>query len=814
MALGIRAQGEGTDVNGNLYRIRIWEDNYFGLVLDLELAQNFLVITYEPDADDLSATIIPSNAEVIVFDRGDVGLLLEDVLSKQQSTFYLTVEQQLTTDANYSPYWKGVILQDQIEFVEQSKPSLVLLRAIDGIALLEAREFKPNNNHNLTGGITASTLSEIILKCLNFGLPKDLWTANEPYLWTTINWWAEAQTYGALDDPLDTLLIDEVAWSEVVSKFNVSVFQNIKAFEVLQIIAKAFLGRVYMAKGRYIIEQLSERGNPNVKRYTYDKDGVGIKPSNLISQNIELNRQRGQVRMRDNIYTQFPALKRVSASQRTFNDNIIPNILLTASVPSLSWTKDFGLYNNFLQSALPVRIPQSFELTISFNVSFEIQGVGNYYFRVEPNTGARLVWARARVELEIKLLDAGSSDEYYYSSSGLWLKNQPTTIDVATPSLSGVVTNAAALFLPRTNFSSKNVITLMTNPIPVSGRVIISMGNYRLDLATGAFPFTWFNLNTSFINSATGWVRLDFKTTYATGQNAQFAQTVNNKSGVSDNQELDYGEIEIATGGTETGNLIVDPDGTRTSGVPAINWNYGNKDEDLSFINLLIRERLALQNDVLEVYDGAIQMPLGYNIAIAFDNKRYIPISYQFDAFNSLVKGQYALVRRFENNITIEPGGPGLTNLNAGVGTFSNKVANVNGVPISNAGFGFFLTTQPVPEANLPVKFNKGLASPVRSITASNGTSADLLTNEMVVYLTWSGVDGTFDLNLADIDPTMMDGMVLKIVLNKNFTANQNVRINAGDSDTIRGENNYIINGDNSKFVYEFWVVGLDWIGG
>lgn len=811
MALGIRAEGEASDVNNTLYRVRIYEEGYSGTIYPLEFSQEFLVISYEPSTDDITAPIIPSNVEVRFFDTDGDGLtLLSEILTKQQADYYLTIEQELA-GGSYQPYWKGVILQDQIEFIEQSEPTEILIRAIDGISLLEARDFVGDNNYQI-GVVGCSSLVEILIKCLNYGLPSELWGSKEDYLITNINWWADGQTYNVLQDPLNTLMLDEETFTTVIDKFNFSLFEYKTAFEVLEIIAAAFLGRVYMAGGSYIIEQISERQDALVKRVVYYSDGTQAKITGKRDFDQGLDETINSARFEDNVYTQFPALKEVTVEQNTFNRNLTTSLALAAAIPSGTVTRNFGVYNQFAPAAAPLTISQQLSLDLSFTVDFNIDVLPSFHNDPVGTLNRTNVYAQAAVDVEIRLEDANSADIYYYNGVS-WRLNTPSSAIVGT----GPIRTTVPLPIPNpinTNFNASNrTANITTANLPVTGRVFVTLKDFQIEVAVASYPFSYIVLNTSSITNFTGAVFVtNFETTYNNGETTLFSQVANNNSGINDNEVVDLGNIVLGTGGIQTGNIMVDPTGARTSITEAISWDYANETADLAFGNLIAKERLALQDRVLELYDGDIQMPRGYDWTVSFEGKRFLPLDYKFNAFQATVSGRYFIVNRFTSNIVITPTGTVLTpripiNIGPSFKNTINEVSTINGVALSPQGFGTFKVNESgTTEANTPVTFTQGQRATYVSIDASDGGAKTLNIRESVIHLTWTGESGTYAITLPD--GADIDGGVIEIILDGTFGAGKDVIISV-TTGSIRGSETLTLNTANSKTTLR--AIGFDY---
>jgi len=196
-------------------------------------------------------------------------------LEYQQSNQYLVLVER-DTGAGYYDYWRGILLQDQIQIIDQSNPTVVQFTALDGLAYLQTVKYDFNNTENTTEPLHTKVI-DIIRNALSKGISTDFWGVSDSYLVTSVNWWEDDQTYGLLLDPLDTQLFDIRAWVKRVDRNdNFLELEFLSCFEVLTQIAKTYLSRIYMANGHYVFEQIPLRATQNVKQVFYDKSGTQL----------------------------------------------------------------------------------------------------------------------------------------------------------------------------------------------------------------------------------------------------------------------------------------------------------------------------------------------------------------------------------------------------------------------------------------------------------------------------------------------------------------------------------------------------------
>ena len=763
MALSNRLSLAGTDVNGIFYKVEI---KYTGSTsITGKFALPMFKITSRPKDESINNWLITSKCDIYLYEDSDeISDFLTELIDYQQLDYYVYISTSVD-DSTYTPYWRGIIMQDQIQKEEASRPFVVKLTATDGLSLLKDIEYTTGNT--VTG---RTKLNDLLRQALLFGLDPLLWADDDVYFITTINWWESNQNYQATSDPLESLYLDASIYpitEQVFSQYVVTGYKS--CYYVLEQILKVMGARLYMADGAYYIEQVSERVNANTKRVKYDKSGTELSKG-LIPSQIIINETRGKARFAGNGYSFFPAIKKVIAKQNFYPYGGL-DIFQFYSMANMFGddlvTKDWGVFDkdvDFAGATAPnfLGLDVEFEMVIQWN-----------------STGAKtnVIWWYD-IEVRIELDDVNSATNYYWNNdTGIWDTSSVTFKLRSRPS--GVInTGGIGTYVTHNIPSSKS---LTTANLPATGRIIIRMGYvdivYRQSngvgghqlINTGNFPTGGgikFRLN-EFSNSGGGFVN---------------NEAVNTNPNIGDEYIVDLGDLDLGTGAKTTGNIL-SYDGTDIQ--KATNWDRGNGSSNLSLGGLLVSERLRIQSEVLKVYDGVIQYPNGFAYSVLFNSERYLPISYSFNAYKSEVNGRYFLIGR-DDSVTIDiDQGQGLLK-----NSFPNSINKFNKANflgnVLNAGevIGYHeylaLSTSTL---NLSY-MTQGQKNNGREVDASAGATATLSITDTVVLLTWEGGNGTFTLELPAADT--MNLQRLEIILDSTFDTNKIVEITPA-SGLIRG---------------------------
>ena len=779
MALSNRLLLTGTDVNGLYYKIQILQDG--ATQIEGILGSDICTLDYEPETDSVAGWISPSSANIHFYENSDdISTFLNEILEYQQLDYYVKISSS-TDDITYSPVWRGILLQDQIITSDVSRPNLITLMAVDGLSLLKDIEYSTANT--ITSGIARTKVNDIIRQALQLGLDSEMWSATDPYLTTTNNWWENSLTYSATGDPLESLFFDVVAYKEFVEIFgNYQVSGYTSCYEVIKQFCQVFMMRIYMADGRYYIEQVSERANSNIKRVVYDKTGAQLS-AGLVNFDSPLNGTAGSTRLAGNSFGYFPAIKQVKALQKFYpsRGNAQSQFLPTTGALTSSIVKDWGVFDELVTFGTG---------TVNNALMFETEFSGSILWTPVGLTfnGQVSFWYEVRVKIEFD--DVNSATNYYWDDDNQdWVTNSNTFYLRSRP------TSYATLLGNGTRTYTNNIphnFSLTTTNLPATGRVTITLDGIRVRYS---------QLNATGITTATalqvvglgGGFTFRLSEFSAVGDNSTFSIATSNLTTIGDNYTVDIGTIEIGDGRTSTGNILpFDGANIQRGG----NWARGNGTADKTLGNILVSERLRIQSDVLEMYDGEIQNSSGYAYAITFNGKRYLPLNYSFNAGSCVVTGRWFLIGR---DAVVDPdfgGGQNFINVNTADGNGAPKFGKGNffGDNLFNKNrVGDAIFNDSETDLLNNTRTEKASRGKVLIVEMEASDSLTLTSNDHIILAKWLGTAGTFTLELPGIEAAIY-GQQFEIMLNENFTASTNIDLTPNGTDTIEGESSLIIN--------------------
>lgn len=790
-----------SDITGVKYRLEVLKENYSGSVINAETTSRIFRLSYKPEEDNIGANLCPSEIEFDIYSAGQktaIDDFISDLVEYQQDSYYVKVYRQIAGQSEQR-YWVGIVLQDEIREQDLSAEAgkVYSITAIDGLSLLKDKDFD-YPNQNTAGNISTTSIREIIRESLLKGLPSGLWATDDEYLIMSFNWVPQPLAYSVNQNRLDDIFLDVTSLTEVEEKFDFSFFIRKTCFEVLQVLAKVFLSRVYMADGAFYFEQIPDRTDNTPKRFSVDFNGNQIQ-TGLLSINEAIDQRRGFARLEGGVFVNLPALKKVRVEQASYNSDLKQellypeaNLVFYLNSPT-SFTQDVGLYSQTVQNTpIPGVIPQSIEVELSFLISQTAELDTGDRVNIGYGTKPFYYGARQVVDLQIKLTDSVTAGVYYYNGSSWQTSVQSMQIEGrrnVTNVGQGVTVN-----LPL-NVGTKR--TINTAPLPATGRIEIILQNANVQKLVGLGPEQWSGINVVKIDNPQGQgIEAKFKTKYPQSDTVAFYELENSSPKIGDNEVLNMGEIELGDGALQTGHLVV-LDGASPNYQAAPFWNYKDETEDLNLASLLVRERLQLQKTVLEIYDGEINHALSYSKNLVFDNAKWMPQEVEINAGKEEASGTFFYMDRIPEdggdfNGGLRPSDSGLA-LDTGdsFGKWSMGGLAVGGNRVGDTVYSDDVSLSLNKKRSVKSEFVK-----VREIAMQDGGTYSADADDRVLLLSFEDASGSADLNLLDYDPDL-DGMQLQIILDETFVGGVEVVLVTTDTTKIRGNAEFTLTGNN-----------------
>ena len=700
----------------------------------------------------------------------------------------------LTSGIVYRLFWAGWIVQDLVTIEDASQPYIYEITATDGLNRLNGIDYDSANDITQNDfGLTRVT--DVIINVLTDTGLTDLWTSTDPFLETSVDWWEYNQTYSTTDDTLYLTAIDAGLFTSRDDDGNIV---RTSAFEVLRQLATLYNSRLFLSNGRFVFEQIGNRATAT--RYAVQYDTTGVELATLtIADDIPLNQTLFGARLAGNVWNFLPALKKVSL---TYAQRFLSPWFGAFKYTATNTTFDAGFISG------------------GSDVQLALYGPFTYTITSSTGSGTNDIFALAAVyRAQIRISDSSNPGTYYYFNRAFNGYLSAQTFGTAAWS-----TSAGYYYFDNTAQSVGagsailyDITTITTPDIPVTGslRVVIELYN-KYNVQSGA-AYTLAAHQTESWNAVVAFSRVDDGQEPASG----VVYSANNSSAlVSSNLSLDLGEIAIADGATQTGDLVV---WNGSSWVAASQWAKGSTSGGIPILKLLTSETLALHALPIQRYDSAVLTSGLFEQRLTFDGIAYLRMNGTFTANIDEWSGTLFAIQRTRTNIsTADPipvdrtpaGGRnagglltgGKNELNAGkVAGMTLDVTNEKMGPFQQVATGgkvngtFQSTGAATMSSTLTIvgdtDFEGSHTASIEDVTHNDGSEYEVQNTDFIVFNKWDGGNGQAFINLPAVSSS--EGRMIRFKSDGTIGANTYVTLRPDSGDTgvtIDGESSVDFN--------------------
>ena len=265
----------------------------------------------------------------------------------------------------------------------------------------------------------------------------------------------------------------------------------------------------------------------------------------------------------------------------------------------------------------------------------------------------------------------------------------------------------------------------------------------------------------------------------------------------------DLGTTKIFDGNGNRGSLYErDPSTlvqTRTTG-----WREGNSGSYVTVQRLVCNEFLRLMNSPIQRYQGGVFSAHDFSDRLVFDSKNWLQLGGRFSANDDTWDGEWFAISKETISITnTDDGTVGDPVFSVGTGSLNGRSslgavdttnfnavdANVeNDLDVSNnldvTGSSTLATTS-VGEFTSTDRVNVS----INDIAATPGGSETLSLSNHFNFITYSGANGTYTINL----PASEDGVILRFKTDDTIVANKTLTLQPQSGERIDAESSYIM---------------------
>ena len=683
--------------NRTYYRLEVYNNNAISsTTYKPKLGADGFTLTYQTDNDNRFTGLIPSEVtfDILVTENGEQAVV-NDIRGSVYGGFDIAIYKS-TDDVSYELYWAGLLLNDISPEQDISRPTIVKLTAVCGLAPLRDIDFNVDTGYSTPSSF--QTLNYFVNIFNNqIGLQDYYWSLTDTYITTSVDWTTDTMTSIVSRDPLVASRFNFMAYVEI-NEDGSKKFKS--SFELLDNVCKAWGMRCFFSDGRWHLIQVNNYDNwkaPNthyIRNFSkvYNSSNAGA--SLLSSSNASYTTTEGtNIKRYGGSFDFLPILRSVetnynhlqsfdmpffyyynnsdSSTQYQTNLNEIPvwnGYIYNGNI----YTGTAYDINRGLTDSLVISLGEVSALTgssILLNRNFTLGRAASVDFSDVSGANDKV---EAHIKARFKLV--GASDTYYHPLSTVVATDWTTTSNATTTAI------IDPLYLNNnyTGILDTININVQTNEIPVDGDLFLEIyaicyyNNYVDALAIN---------NQITITDTTSTADPTDILVYSAPESSEeqgikylinnevvikkFFRSFNAPSGttISNGVKFEIPELFIGTGPTsgavgriETFNYTTSSweDGTNAT------WRaYGAAVAGTEITQLLVEEVIKGQSSGARVFNGSLKLTSGelnYFEGIEIDGTAFIPYQVSYNANEDTWSGEWYGIDLSGNTLNIVTG--------------------------------------------------------------------------------------------------------------------------------------------------------------
>ena len=782
--------GEFRSDYGNFYLIEIWDEDYTGNDPDrFNVTSNGFELNYSGQTDNIYSPVIGSSVSFGMYIKDAATRAFEtDFKNYQENRYYVKIwkgnfngqdadkwynTSKVSDDGlvmNFSPdeeelvyldfFWGGYILQDVVKIEDAAEPYVLQIEANDGIAKLK----------NVDALRFRSSITSIFSNAIFSTYSHSIFPTEWPALKVISNWWSEQQTYSASDNPLDSTAVDVDVFHEFDADGNI---RKASYYDVLTNVCKAFGMRFYFSNGSYRAEQVFQRDISAFTEFSYKTNGnlIGYES---VTRDKTLDQTSNKARLAGNIFNFLPAVNKTQITTDEGDVNYAGIISNQTTQPTI----DLGFTTDDPQNWLEINFKSEVELEINTNVN----NIRIYYI----------------INVDV-VLDDGTTTYYLKRNHiGLTPNNASWTTTQAGSGYEVIVGPfieqvQSPYSPPYSEFHSAS-FTVITPTLPQEGDITVEFNGNK-----------WINKSgvTRTLNASNNsyWDSRVISIDKMNGNNGHFVEARVTNSNIGSGLVYDLGTTKIFDGSGNRGSLYY-KNGlvyTLTTG-----WREGNSGSYITAQRLIANEFLALMNKPIQKYEGSIFSSHNFMTRLIFEGKNWLQLGGRFIANSDEWDGEWFAISKETITITnTDTGVPADPVFSIGSGSLDGR-SSLSATNITDLGAVDVEVENDVTVGNdLGVTGNSTLSTTsvgeftttdrvnvtLNEITGNAGGSETLSLRNHFNFISYSGVNGTYTINL----PTAEDGVILRFKTDDTVLANKTITLAPQSGQRIDAESSYIM---------------------
>ena len=176
--MAVRFYGDFKNDIGQQYRVNIYDNDFVSASTEVTLGVPGFTLTYEGNNQEEFQPILPSRLNFTIYNQGDpFNTWLNNIVPmSEEGRFPIEVLTDPGTIAE-AVFWRGMLLPEQVQLMDEPLPSAVALTASDDISQLKEVTYD-----QVSGITTSSTVAEQIVEMLKELRMSNLWGSSDVFL--------------------------------------------------------------------------------------------------------------------------------------------------------------------------------------------------------------------------------------------------------------------------------------------------------------------------------------------------------------------------------------------------------------------------------------------------------------------------------------------------------------------------------------------------------------------------------------------------------------------------------------------------------
>ena len=309
------------------YTVDIYDADFSGSATEFLILTPGVEVYFTPENEEFRhAPIIGTKCTfTMAVPVGDATLeaFVGELSTRDERSFYVEVLRV----GSSTPIFRGILLPDLSAETDEAVVFGVPLTAVDGLSFLKTEPYYITATKVLYDGFNNLT-GHLVTALKKLPHTSFFWSGSEPFLRTSVDWWADIMTASADNDPLFLANVDHTVFYQFFTKGGTDK-DVLSCYDVVSAIMTAMGCRIKAYRGAWWVEQIPYRSATSYTQRNYDVN-AGFLNSTTISGVNEIDQTINGAKLSTADFDYLPQIKQATITYKSkVRRNIFNNILLT-----------------------------------------------------------------------------------------------------------------------------------------------------------------------------------------------------------------------------------------------------------------------------------------------------------------------------------------------------------------------------------------------------------------------------------------------------------------------------------------------------